>query len=41
MSPVHVAIAGAALAGAGLSLVVAAACIEVTVQYRKARRWSK
>ena len=40
MSPVHVAIAGAALAGAGLSLVVAAA-VEVTIQYRKARRWSR
>ena len=40
MSPVHVAIAGAALAGAGLSLVVVAA-VEVTIQYRKARRWSK
>ena len=40
MSPVHVAIAGAALAGAGLA-IAAAACIEVTIQYRKARRWSK
>ena len=40
MSPTRVLIAGAALAGAGLSLVVAAA-VEVTIQYRKARRWSK
>ena len=45
MSPTRVLIAGAALAGAGIAgagiAVAAAACVEIAIQYRKARRWTK